>query len=86
MFNQVTLSGVIQVIHDLGDTKLAVIRCNNDLFYVFWENNEYDYSTLEKKYVCLSGYLQHIKYKLEENQNALKILAICVEEMEECEV
>jgi hypothetical protein len=86
MFNQVTLSGTIQVIHDLEGTKLAVIKCNNELFYVYWDDNEYYFDKLVNKYVCINGYLQHIKYKLKQNKNTLSILAVCVEEMEECEV
>ena len=86
MLNEVIVSGYIQVVHDLGENQLAVIKCNDELFYVFWKTDVYDTSNLEKKYLCIRGYLQHIKFKLEEKVNSLNVLAICVEDMEECEV
>lgn len=86
MLNEVIISGYIQIVHDLGESQLAALKCNDDIFYVFWRTDEYDTSQLLKKYICVKGYLQHIKYKLEEHINSSNILAICVEEMEECEV
>lgn len=86
MLNEVIISGYVQLINDLDDNQLAALKCNDDIFYIFWKTDEYDTSNLLKKYICVKGYLQHIKYKLEEKVNSLNILAICVEEMEECEV
>jgi hypothetical protein len=86
MLNEVIISGVIEKVHNIGDFILAAIRTNGDIFYLFFDSQEYDYSTLEKQYVCAKGYLQHIKYKLEKNVNAINVLAICVEEMEKCNI
>lgn len=83
MLNEIVLSGIIKKVKIIDESILAVIKCNESLFYIYWERNEYDTSQLVGKFVCLRGYLQHIQYKLEENITTTKILAICVEEMEE---
>lgn len=86
MINQVVLSGKIEKIYDLGEFTLASIRVLNELFYLFFDSLEYNYSSLEKCYVCVKGSLQHIRYKLEENVTRTTVLAICVEEMEKCDI
>ena len=86
MTNEVIISGVIEKVHNVGDFILAAIRTNGEIFYLFFGSLDYDYSTLERVYVCAKGYLQHIRYRLEGNEKCTNILAICVEEMEKCEI
>lgn len=86
MTNHVVLSGKIEKVYDLGEFTLASIRVFDELFYLFFDSLEYDYKTLEKCYVCAKGYLQHIRYKLETNVTRTTILAVCVEEMEKCDI
>ena len=86
MVNEVILSGKIEAIQDVGDYIIAVINTLNDKFYLALDPAEYDYTSLERKYVCARGYLQHLKLRLKNRVNCMNILAIWVEDMEECEV
>lgn len=83
MTNEVTISGIIEEVFDMNNNLvLARLNCDNNIFYLFWGNQEYANLNLTNKYIIAKGSLEYIKVRTDKNNEVRRIMAIFVKGME----
>lgn len=83
MTNEVTISGIIEEVFDMNNNLvLARLNCGNNIFYLFWGNQEYTNLNLTNKYVIAKGSLEYVKVRTDKNNEVRRIMAIFVKGME----
>lgn len=83
MTNEVTISGIIEEVFDMNNNLiLARLNCDNNIFYLFWGNQEYVNLNLTDKYIIAKGSLEYIKVRTDKNNEVRRIMAIFVKGME----
>lgn len=81
MINEIVIAGVVKKVYDMTENIiLAQIECNDELFFIYWLNNEFDIGNILDKYVIVKGNLTNVRVK--KSDNATRITAICAKGIE----